>query len=177
MAGYSGYSMSNNAVEAYKEGRMPYSKWTKNTLLKVLKEQAEDEGFEVKPEHWAVFRKMPVKQLREVLLYESEWHHTSSWYNQTSFYAIDYDSNEDYASIPIERSSRESSKNEELEKEEVWRCKYLEWSGTRRHPKATEYESYGVIKGNWFYMINDRGSVKKKSVNAKGFEKVEQFLV
>lgn len=29
MAGYSGYSMSNNAVDAYESGEKPRSKWTK----------------------------------------------------------------------------------------------------------------------------------------------------
>lgn len=33
MAGYSGYSMSNNAVDAYENGEKPYSKWTKQDLL------------------------------------------------------------------------------------------------------------------------------------------------
>ena len=50
------------------------------------------------------FNKMPVKQLKDILLYYSEWHHTSSWYNKTDFYALDYDPDEDYASIPIEHT-------------------------------------------------------------------------
>ena len=32
-SGYSGYSMSNNAVNAYENGEMPLSKWTKDCLL------------------------------------------------------------------------------------------------------------------------------------------------
>lgn len=28
-SGYSGYSMSNRAVDAYEDGEMPLSKWTK----------------------------------------------------------------------------------------------------------------------------------------------------
>lgn len=34
MAGYSGISMSNNAVEAYNEGKKPLSKITKEDILK-----------------------------------------------------------------------------------------------------------------------------------------------
>lgn len=34
MAGYYGYSMSNNAVEAYKSGEKPFSKWTKTEIIK-----------------------------------------------------------------------------------------------------------------------------------------------
>lgn len=33
MAGYYGYSMSNNAVEAYENGEMPISKWTKKEIV------------------------------------------------------------------------------------------------------------------------------------------------
>jgi len=29
MSGYDGYSMSNNAVDAYENGEKPISKWTK----------------------------------------------------------------------------------------------------------------------------------------------------
>ena len=36
MAGYAGYSMSNNAVDAYNEGEMPLSKWTKKKFLELL---------------------------------------------------------------------------------------------------------------------------------------------
>lgn len=31
--GYSGISMSDNAIEAYNEGRMPLSKWKKSMLI------------------------------------------------------------------------------------------------------------------------------------------------
>lgn len=169
MAGYYRYSMSNNAKDAYKNGIMPYYKWTKKTILSVLKKKAKKEKFEIKEEHLLTFNKMPAQQLRETLLYYSEWHHTSSWYNKTDFYALYYDANEDYASIPIERAPKK-----EVKKEEVWKCKYLEWSGTRNYPKSTEHESWGVIKGQWFYMFCD-SSVKKKSIHANGFVKLEQF--
>lgn len=47
---------------------------------------------------------------------------------------------------------------------------YLEWSGTRNHPKATDVEEWGTIKGNWFY--TDRGT--KKSITARGFNILEE---
>lgn len=34
--GYRGYSMSNNAVDAYNDGEMPLSKWTKRELLDAI---------------------------------------------------------------------------------------------------------------------------------------------
>ena len=36
MAGYYGYSMSNNAVSAYEEGEMPLSKWTKQGVIEYI---------------------------------------------------------------------------------------------------------------------------------------------
>lgn len=33
MAGYSGWSMSNNAVTAYEDGEKPLSRWTKVDIL------------------------------------------------------------------------------------------------------------------------------------------------
>lgn len=36
MSGYSGYSMSNNAVDAYESGEKPRSKWTKKVLLSAI---------------------------------------------------------------------------------------------------------------------------------------------
>ena len=32
-SGYSGYSMSNRAVDAYEDGEMPLSKWTKKMII------------------------------------------------------------------------------------------------------------------------------------------------
>lgn len=33
MAGYNGFSMSNNAVSAYENGEKPLSKWTKKNII------------------------------------------------------------------------------------------------------------------------------------------------
>lgn len=41
MAGYHGYSMSNNAVSAYADGEMPLSKWTKAEILDACGDKAE----------------------------------------------------------------------------------------------------------------------------------------
>ena len=39
MAGYNGFSMSNNAVTAYEDGEKPLSKWTKADIFEVINEQ------------------------------------------------------------------------------------------------------------------------------------------
>lgn len=68
MAGYAGYSMSNNAVAAYEEGMKPISKIKKADL---------PDGMTVK------FFKFLVSK---GLITASEWHHTSKHYNRTEFF-------------------------------------------------------------------------------------------
>lgn len=168
MAGYYGYSMSNNAVMAYEDGEKPYSKWTKADIISRVRELVEDCDLKI---HFTmdVFTKAPVKSLREMVLSESSWHHTSSWYNKTYFYDVDIDRLERITDDVIQSWKPEP---EVKPIEERWYCVYLEWSRTRNHPKATEYRAEGVIKGNWFYPDGCGG--KKKSVNANGFHKIRR---
>jgi len=91
MAGYYHYSMSNNAIDAYERGEMPMSKWTKTAILQRLEEQ-----FEVKDEHFAFFRTLSLKCLKEKLLVECGWHYTSKFFNITEFYDVEYDEDADY---------------------------------------------------------------------------------
>ena len=55
--------------------------------------------------------------------------------------------------------------------EERWECAFLEWSGTRKHPVATEVIEEGIIKGNWFY----RKDGSKKKTTANGFRFIKKF--
>ena len=47
MTGYNGWSMSNNAVQAYEDGEKPLSKWTKKTLVYELADALGTEPEEV----------------------------------------------------------------------------------------------------------------------------------
>ena len=156
MAGYDNYSMSNNAVAAYQTGEKPKSKWTKTDIIAELKSQAEELTVSL-----TEIEKLPIAHLREIALVKTSWHHTSSRYNRTDFYMFD-----------ASRITEEDLVVPEKEKIEDRRVKarYLEWSGTRKHPKAEEKETWGIIKGNWFF--SDNGI--KKSVAAKGFKVLEE---
>lgn len=55
--------------------------------------------------------------------------------------------------------------------EERWECAFLEWSGTRKHPVATEVIEEGIIKGNWFY----RKDGSKKKTTANGFRFIKKL--
>ncbi len=41
-SGYTGFSMSNRAAEAYTNGEKPYSKWTKREILEKVREISAD---------------------------------------------------------------------------------------------------------------------------------------
>ena len=71
MAGYAGYSMSNNAVDAYDRGLKPMSKITKDDLPADISV--------------AFFRFL----VREGFVGGSEWHHTSKKFNRTDFFDVD----------------------------------------------------------------------------------------
>lgn len=154
MAGYHGYSMSNNAVTAYANGEMPKSKWTKTAILSELRDQTT-------PDRLALLKGKTVAELRELALKRSSWHHTSSHYNRTDFYVVD--------TVHINSVSIQSLAGYSLSKKEEKPIErtavYLEWSGTRKHPKATEVVVKGIVKGNWFHLPNGT----KKSITANGF--------
>lgn len=109
--GYSGYSMSNNAIKTYKEGKKPISKFTKedvNTFNQLLQERG-------------IKEKITLKELKTLLekYSGSEWHHTSSRYNKTNFYDINdilenENSNIENAIQKIRKSKEESNNVKEV---------------------------------------------------------------
>lgn len=86
-SGYVGWSMSRRAAAACEDGEMPKSKWTKK-----------DELF-------------------HTFLYNSSWHHTSKFFNETDFYAIDEDALADRSPEMSDRqlAEREAARAAELE--------------------------------------------------------------
>lgn len=170
MAGYKGYSMSNNAVAAYESGEKPLSQWTKGDIIseveKISKET--DLKFDI-----ANLKKVPSSMLKSICLKKTSWHHTSEYYNRTNFYSVDVNFIEALTDKDIKsywERAKEDKANTKEPAAEKWECSFLEWSGTKSHPKATTVTETGTIKGNWF--IRSDGS--KKSINAKGFRKIRQ---
>ena len=168
-SGYSGYSMSNRAVDAYEDGEMPLSKWTKKMIIS---EVVEHEHFTEEE-----LKKYPKNVLAEYFLFESSWHHTSSYCNKTYFYSIDEYIAEEGSIEELEKIKKryapERKPKKEIKKLEAKKAHitYLEWGGTRAHPKATEVNAYAVIIGNWAYLENG----KKKSIFSNFF-KVNKYL-
>lgn len=73
--------MSNRAVRAYEMGEMPKSKWTKEAFKETLYEMIDVDVADV-------FLKLPVSDLKDILLKVKSWHHTGKYFNETNFYGI-----------------------------------------------------------------------------------------
>lgn len=163
MAGYNGWSMSNNAVAAYEDGEKPLSKWTKTDILDAIEEQEVKLKCSIEK-----LKKLPIKVLKEICLTYSSWHHTSNHYNKTDFYSLDVDRIENLMDDELDEllsNYKADKKAESKPLEEKWECAFLEWSGSRKHPVATEVIEEGVVKGDWFYRKNGT----KKKTKANGF--------
>lgn len=157
MAGYKGYSMSNNAVDAYSNGERPISKWSKADILTECRREG------VSPEQIEHLKKFSLAELREIGLKRTSWHHTSSRYNATDFYSVDVSNLEKVRYEPTKQVKKQPT-------EEKWYAEYIVWTGTRKHPKANHEQSAGILKGNWFYLPDGT----KKSINGSGFRLIRR---
>ena len=154
MSGYCGYSMSNNAVDAYRCGEKPLSKWLKTDLIDAIEDVIEDKT------DIAKFKKLTVKQLKSHFLCKTSWHHTSKMYNETSFYSIDEDNIDRFLKGELVITNEKVKASEQKEMIEI---EYPVWGGTKRHPKIVGYETMtGEIKGDWCVSTTGR---KKLSGN------------
>lgn len=169
MAGYNGFSMSNNAVAAYESGEKPLSKWAKADVIEAIEDAVKADELTLNCSI-ETLKKTPAKILKDLCLSCSSWHHTSSHFNKTDFYSLDISKVEDLSDDKIMKISKNYKENTAEPTEERWKCAFLEWSGTRKHPKATEVIEEGVIKGDWFY----REDGSKKKTTSKGFRFIEK---
>lgn len=160
-SGYDGFSMSNNARDAYESGEKPYSKWLKREIMACVKE--------INPDIYDALKKIRVDVLKMHLLDYSSWHHTSSYFNCTSFYSLNEEK--------IEKLTLEEIQNWDNSKPEndvrVFRgdLHYIVWGGTKKHPKPNfkVLEDVDIEEKGCFYtVINDKGEKilrKKKDSN------------
>lgn len=135
---YIGYSMSENAHNAYASGKMPLSKWTKAEILDRCGEKAE------------TLSKLTVAELRNELLYCSEWHHTSNRFNRTDFYDFSEDALEEIteervSEIIASRAPRQKAEKK-VPKEIRAEVTYTVWEGQyrnyRKPRKVTEVVTF-----------------------------------
>lgn len=85
-SGYVGWSMSRNAAQAYADGEMPKSKWTRAAMLQAIQDYCWVEGYRYPRDLLASMKK---DEIFARFFYQSSWHHTSKFFNSTNFYSID----------------------------------------------------------------------------------------
>lgn len=153
---YINFSMSVNAANAYSDNIKPKSRFSKNDFIEAVEDETKKK----------IIRSAPVALLRSELLNYSEWHHTSIFYNQTDFYKI-RDDLEEMSTDELMQILEPKPKQEKQDRRAF--CRFLVWSGTRKHPKAKKEESEGVIRGKWFYLP----AGNRKNIDANGFHIVK----
>jgi hypothetical protein len=171
-SGYSGFSMSNRAVEAYEQGEKPISKWTKTAFFEELNENLKD--YNISAEKINALKSLKVSVLKERFLKNSSWHHTSNYFNNTNFYSINYSKIEEMTAEGIKALKNQKPEKKESSEPEKKKGKifYLEWSGSRKHPKATERvleDVYILEKGCFYYVFDEKNKeILKKKIGSNG---------
>ena len=152
MAGYSGFSMSNNAVAAYDEGLVPASKIPGVPAVLVKKHCRPD-----------------------------EWHHTSKAYNRTDFFnaarvraVFGVIMSEDYDADPAAVVALAAHKAGGASVEIHLGCtvEWIEWTGSLKRPYATEMKAEGCtvsVKGATATITLATGASFTKRLTTNGF--------
>lgn len=154
MAGYAGFSMSNNAVDAYDRGLLPASK---------------------------IGRGIPASLIARHVGHE-EWHHSSKHFNEVRFYdparvlaAFGVEPHPDHepdpeaiAALAAHKAARADAPNVHTGCTVEW----LDWGGTRKHPRAYPQRATGctvAIKGQTATITLPSGSTFQKRLTTNGF--------
>lgn len=156
MAGYNNYSMSNNAVDAYERGERPRSKWTKAEILSFCGDKAE------------ILSALTVEELRNELLENCGWHHTSNHYNRTDFFSIDAERLEalteaDVAAIVSARKPRAAQQASPVYVITA-EITYTVWEGRfRNYRRPVDYTEIVTYKSTDKLVETEHGGVKRLS--------------
>lgn len=128
-SGYIGYSMSRRAAEAYEDGEMPKSKWTKKAMVAVIQSYCDEFDMLFDPD---LLKGMHKDEVFERFFHESSWHHTSKFFNETDFYKLDEDA--------VCGSFRPMNPTEVAERDAVRRQAIEEEKAVREAMRAAEIE-------------------------------------
>ena len=181
--GYLGSSMSANAAEAYKEGRMPLSKWKKGMLIEKIEENKDS----IKCDY-ELLKKQPLEVLKKLLLLsDGEYHHMGLRYGIIDFYHFDTDrlaklTNSDiqiqHEKFLTEKKQKEIKKQqdsaENAQYDGRWEANYVKYSADGRHKR--EFTLTGTVKNGWFFIDpnSELEGTKKLSINGKHFNLIKQ---
>lgn len=152
--------MSNNAVNAYYEGKVPKSELT--AAMMPRKCSLAFAKFLIEEKEWE----------------PCEWHHSSKFYNRTDFFSpVDLNDlleNMEPEELNALRQQFADKKKEDADVEIHENCtvKWLEWFGTRKNPKASEESAEGcrvAVKGQTATITKPNGGSFKKRLSTRGF--------
>lgn len=158
MAGYDGYTMSNNARSAYADGEKPLSKWTKTEILAQLSEETAER---LKP--------LTVEELREELLIRTSWHHTGKMFNKIDFYAVDEETAnemtaEQVAAIISQRKPRKK-KSADQPKDRRARVRFTVWEGNyKNYRRPKDIEEVVILPANGGMVQTSEGAKRQSSL-------------
>jgi hypothetical protein len=157
MAGYDGFSMSNNAVNAYREGLLPASKVCSGIPAALIRQHCSP----------------------------AECHHTSKKYNKTDFFDPDCVKGK-FGIFGVDHEYYDEAAEEALRQHNVSRrikdsgqnyidCRvdWLDWStGTVKRPKAIERTASGctvLVRKTTAYITFEDGTEMVKRLETNGF--------
>lgn len=153
MAGYNGFSMSNNAVAAYNNGLVPASK-IPGVPAALVKEHCRP----------------------------TEWHHSSKNYNRVDFYdpaevraIFGLEVHEDHEADPRAVAALAAHKTGVKKAPDVLtncRVEWIEWTGSLKRPTATEMVAEGCkvsVKGQTATITLPTGETLTKRLTTNGF--------
>tara|TARA_R100001086_G_scaffold200878_1_gene117110 strand:- start:46 stop:531 length:486 start_codon:yes stop_codon:yes gene_type:complete len=149
MAGYDhDLGMSNNAVDAYCDGRKP--------LSKINLEDLRNAG-------WTKTRTLALSLAKIGFWQSCEWHHSGgTWFNEVKFFDPN-DLVEEWDELTDAEKQVWQNKTKHINRTpSIQRVigKYAEWGGSRNHPKIMGYVDFeGTLRGNW--ITTDDGQRKK----------------
>jgi len=163
MAGYCGMSMSNNAIEAYNEGKKPFSRITREDIQKYGINES------VTFFQWYVNNSCSY----------CEWHHTSAKFNITLFYDIEKCCNqfkkEDINILRNKYKNRRKPKSDVIIDDTPYYAK-VEYSISTFSGSRKYLEEYAIVHRYWAYIKDDyRKEIIRKKINGKHFRISEKY--
>ena len=175
-SGYYNYSMSNRAVDAYREGKKPLSKWTKSDILEAVRELIYSEEIAANF-NFNLLKKVKASRLKKLCLHSTEYHHTSKYFNRTDFYSIDVDYLESLTDSDLyyylEEQKKEKEQKEAGESLQYVSVYFYEWEGRFRNFKSKKfYTRLGIQKSGWVYLLDPVNFKERKRIDGKGIESI-----
>jgi hypothetical protein len=153
MTGYNYYQgMSNNALDAYENGKKPLSKITAQDLRQA---------------GWKGTKAEAIRLAKSDFWRPSEWHHSGgTWYNRVEFYAAAdlIEAWQELTATEQDAHRKTCKTRAEPAKGERVTGSYTIWGGSRQHPRKIGEETFaGALTGDWIHL--DGGGRKKATGN------------